>query len=491
VKDTTISFDNFSFRYLFREQPAVVDFNLSIPKGEFLVITGASGSGKSTICYSLLGLLGNFYEGKKHGSLKIEDTEISDISSSNLSKTIGYIPQRIENSFATPYVFSEIAFSLEYQNYSKPEIVSKVHSVVKDLNIKRIFERKLNELSEGEKQLITIAAAIVNEPTIVIADEPLANLDQSNKKLILDTLRFLNEKGKTIIVATHEYEEYLQIASRIIRMDSGKIVEKDLQKKHLSTKVKKKKSFTKSNSEIKKPTKLSINNLNFNFSNKFELSNINLDINEGQVVALVGDNGSGKTTLLKLIVGLLKPKIGSIRIDDQELKTLSWVERTQRIGVVFQNPDIQFFEEKSIDEIILISNNLKKEVKSDEIEFKLENSGLKELLQYNPHSLSHGEKRRLTFLSAIQHKPDILILDEVTSGLDEKNKLWAKNQIENLKDEGTTIIVISHNLKWVEEVADEFIGLHKGQIKFQIPKNQFRAESYSKYFKDSANGGKL
>ena len=167
------------------------------------------------------------------------------------------------------------------------------------------------------------------------------------------------------------------------------------------------------------------------------------------------------------------------------------MERTQKIGVVFQNPDIQFFEENSLDEITLISKNLQEEVKSDDIALNLKNSGLEELLHYNPHSLSHGEKRRLTFLSAIQHKPDILILDEITSGLDEKNKLWVKNQIEILKEEGTTIIVISHNLKWIEEIADEFIGLQKGQIRFQIPKSQFRAESYSKYFKDSANGGKL
>ena len=485
MKDTTISFNNFSFKYLFRDHPAVFDFNLSISKGEFLVITGASGSGKSTICYSMLGLLENFYEGEKQGILLLENDAISNLQPAELSKIIGYIPQRIENSFATPYVFSEIAFSLEYQNYSKSEIVTMVHSVVKDLSIHSIFEKKLNELSEGEKQLVAIAAAIANEPSIIIADEPLSNLDQANKKLILNALYQLNKKGKTIVIATHEYEEYLQFASRVIKMDKGRIVDENLLTKDSTTKEEKKRTLITTKNDVKTDVKLSIEKLSFNFSDKFQLSDTTLDIEEGKVIALVGDNGSGKTTLLKLIIGLLKPKKGSIKIDNLEMKSLPWIEKTRKIGVVFQNPDIQFFEEKSIDEITLISKNLGKKINSDSVFDNLENSGLEELLQYNPHSLSHGEKRRLTFLSAIQHKPDILILDEVTSGLDDTNKSWIKNQIETLKGEGTTVIVISHNLKWVSKIADEFIGLQNGQIKFRIPRDQFEVESYGDYFAGS------
>ncbi len=485
MKETTISFNNFSFKYLFRDQPALVDFNLSVSRGEFLVITGASGSGKSTICYSMLGLLEKFYEGEKQGNLQLNDIEISNSQTSELSKLIGYIPQRIENSFVTPYVFSEIAFSLEYQKYTKSEIMSKVHSVVKDLNIQKIFERKLNELSEGEKQLVAIAAAIVNKPAIIIADEPLANLDQANKKIILETLYQLNKKGKTIIIATHEYEEYLQFASRVIKMYMGRIVDEILPKKSPISKTKKEKSIITTDVDIDTTAKLSVENLNFGFSNEFQISDISFKINEGQVLALVGDNGSGKTTLLKLIIGLHKQKNGSVKIDNIDLKSLSWIERTQKIGVVFQNPDVQFFEEKTIDEISLISRNLGKEIISDDIIINSRQSGLEKLLQYNPHSLSHGEKRRLAFLSTIHHRPEVLILDEITSGLDDNNKSWIKNQIETLKAEGTTIIVISHNMKWVHEVADEVLGLKDGQIKFRLPIEQFDIDSYTDYFESS------
>jgi len=491
VKDATISFKNFSFRYFSRDKPAVSNLNFSISKGEFIVITGVSGSGKSTICYSILGLLENFYEGEKLGEMLLKGIEISNVQYTKLSKIIGYIPQRLENSFTTPYVFSEIAFPLEYKDYTREEIVKKVHSVVGDLNIEKIIGRKLNELSEGEKQLVAIGTAIVDNPEIIVADEPLANLDQNNKKLILDTFIQLNKKGKTIIIATHEYEEYLQFASKIIRIERGEITDENLVAKVSAIVRKKPNKISRTEDDGEKTNqqvKMSIENLSFDFSDKFQLSSISLKINKGKIVALVGDNGSGKTTLLKLLIGLLKPKQGSIKLDNIDLKSLSWTEKTKRIGVVFQDPDKQFFEETSIDEILLISNNIRKEIISEDVDIMVKNSGLSELIQFNPHSLSHGEKRRLSFLSAIQHQPEVIILDEITNGLDDKNKSWIKKQIVNMKKNGTTVIIISHDWRWVGEIADEFIGLENGQISFTGPKNQFETKLSKKNFTKSIKG---
>ena len=217
---------------------------------------------------------------------------------------------------------------------------------------------------------------------------------------------------------------------------------------------------------------IELQNISFEFSNTFQITNISAKIRKGEILAITGENGSGKTTLLKLIIGLLKPKTGEIYLNEKILNSLSWEEKTRNIGVVFQDSDKQFFEDNTLNEILLVSKNLSKEISKTELDKSILESGLSNLVNFNPFSLSHGEKKRLAFLSAIQHNPEILILDEITSGLDNKNKSWIQEQIKYLASKGTTIILISHDWEWIKEIADTMIGLENGQIKFQIRRSK-------------------
>jgi energy-coupling factor transporter ATP-binding protein EcfA2 len=194
------------------------------------------------------------------------------------------------------------------------------------------------------------------------------------------------------------------------------------------------------------------------------LTNISLRIFRGEIIGITGDNGSGKTTLLKLITGLLKPKEGEIRVNGKEIRSLNWNEITAIFGVVFQNPELQFFEETIEKELQLISKSLKLSFSPQDIDKLVTGSGLDKYARYNPHSLSHGEKRRLAFLSSIIHNPEVIILDEITNGLDETNKVWIVNHLLELRKKNKAIIVISHEWDWIKDTVDKVVLLEEGKI---------------------------
>lgn len=466
-----------------REHPTLSDIDLSFSEGEFVVITGASGSGKSTLAYSILGLIPFFYSGERGGEVLYRSEDISKVHLADHSRKIGYISQRIDNSFATPYVFSELAFPLEYAEKNKDkDIGTEIVAHSSKLNINNLLSRKIHNLSEGEKQLVSFGCATINNIDMIIADEPLANLDYRNKKLILAKFREFHNSGKTLIITTHDYESYLPIASRIIYVDKGKIKEdKQLQKKgRIPINIDYERKLTDLISLQKAPKVsnvknivLEAKNLNFKYSKQFQLNNVSLSIEKGEVIGIIGDNGSGKTTLLKILSGLIEPQSGTISICGESIKNLPWNEITNKIGVVFQDPDKQFFEATVKDEILLISKNLDKDNETEEISSKLKECGLENYETYNPHSLSFGEKRRLAFLAATQHHPEIVLIDEITVGMDKQNKSWLQKKLIELKNSNKTLIIISHDWKWLGKIADSIIYLKDGQIFSQINADSF------------------
>ncbi len=473
MKEPIISFENFSCQYHFRNEWALSDINLTISQGEFIIITGSSGSGKSSLCYSLVGLIPFFYAGKTKGDVFVGKQKVQDSSILYLSKRIGYIPQRVENTLVTPFVLTELAFPLEYRDIKEEVVNEKVQSIALKLHINNLLESNPQKLSEGQKQKVAIACGLTSSPKIIIADEPLANLDTNNKKMICSFLAELNREGKTIIVSTHDISNYLDVATRVIEIKEGKIVRETTIKKE-RTNLKEIASIQENEGlkeisikrqSLTQKSILSVKNLEFEFPEGFRINNISFSFNEGEVVGIIGDNGSGKTTVAKLLCGILKPTNGSIKIKGVEFKDLSWEERAKCVSMVFQNPEIQFFEDKVNQEIELVKESLGIESKGSDIEILLENSGLEKYKDQNPHSLSHGEKRRLAFIAAIYHDPDIIILDEITNGLDISNKEWLVNKICDLRNDNKTVVIISHDSSWLKDFCNRLFLLEDGFIR--------------------------
>ena len=301
MKEPLISFENFSFQYHFRKEWALSDINLSIQQGEFIILTGSSGSGKSSLCYSMVGLIPFFYAGNTKGDVLIGKQKVQESSILYLSKKIGYIPQRVENTLVTPYVLTELAFPLEYRAIKTEAINEKVQSIASKLLLNDLLESNPQKLSEGQKQKVAIACGLTSNPEIIIADEPLANLDTNNKKVICSLLTELNREGKTIIVSTHDISHYLDVATRVIEIENGKIVrETTIKKERASPKelisIRKNEEFkrivTKGQSLTQKRT-LSVKNLEFEFPEGFRINHFSFSLNEGEVVGIIGENGSG------------------------------------------------------------------------------------------------------------------------------------------------------------------------------------------------------
>ncbi len=476
-----ISFQNFSFRYYLRKEWSLKSVDLNIKKGELTILTGPSGSGKTSVCYSINGLIPHFYAGEVKGSVFIAEKNVSKSPVSELSRKIGYIPQRAENSFVTPYVFSELAFPLEYRSFSKESIKNKILELANYLDLTKLLKRNPNELSEGEKQKLAIGCALVTEPEIIIADEPLANLDYSNQQKIITIFKSLQQKGKTIIIATHEYFKYKELNPRFIQIEKGQITGNLIENGEESKRefeIVKKKLYLKDiksekESEVSK-SEIEVKNLSFKFSNGFSISDINFTTNRGKIIGLVGDNGSGKTTLFRLLCGFLKPDSGSIKLSGKDLKDWNWSELAAYLGVIFQDPDKQFFEEEIGKEVGFISKNLDLNfIDTKKIENELSSCHLENYVFYNPHSLSHGEKRRLAFVSSTFHNPELILIDEVTNGLDRENKEWVSNQILKLKQENKMLIIVSHDWHWLSKFVDEIIYLKNGRIEQVLNRDQF------------------
>lgn len=463
MKEPIISFENFSFQYHFRNEWALSDINLSISQGEFIIITGSSGSGKSSLCYSLVGLIPFFYAGKSKGDVFIGKQKIQESSILYLSKRIGYVPQRVENTLVTPFVLTELAFPLEYRENDVEVIREKIQSIASKLYLNNLLESNPQKLSEGQKQKIAIACSLTSNPEIIIADEPLANLDANNKKIICALMAKLNREGKTVIVSTHDISHYLEVATRVIEIEEGKIVKESTVKKEKADPKEVKGISTKGQSLTQK-TSLDVKNLEFEFPEGFRINNTSFSFKEGEVVGILGDNGSGKTTIAKLLCGLLKPKSGSIKIKGKDFKDLSWEEKAKQVSIVLQNPEIQFFEDKVDKEVELVKESLSAESKNTDVNNLLEESGLVQYKDQNPHSLSHGEKRRLAFIAAIYHNPDVIIIDEITNGLDETNKAWLVSKICDLRSKNKTVVIISHDTTWLKDFCDRLFLLEDGVL---------------------------
>jgi len=478
MKEPIISFEDFSFRYYLRQNKALSNVSLSFQKGEFVIVTGPSGSGKSTLCYSIMGLVPHFYSGEVTGKIISNNYDVLNTPISKITEKIGYIPQQIETSFTTPFVFTEIAFPLEYRDYKKQSICSKIQTISKDLDLENLLHRDPQQISEGEKQKVGFACEAIVDPNIIITDEPLSNLDKKNRSMIFEILKEFKKRKKTIIIFTHDYKYYKSLATRIIEIIEGKI-NRDLPSDVFieTSSVNKYSLNSKENKIIKSEeenTIIEVENLNFAFKKGFQIRNVNLKVKKNKIIGILGENGSGKTTFLKLLVGLFVKKGGNIRIDGKEIETLKWDGIAKKIGFVPQDPEKYFFEENVMDEIIFVTKNIGKTVNEHEIILMLNESGLLGYKEYSPHSLSHGEKRRLAYLSSIYHNPDILVIDEITNGLDYTNKKWLVEQFIDLKKKGKTIIIVSHEWEWLREFVDEIVFFENGSIKSHIDKKNFK-----------------
>ena len=512
-KQVIIEFSDFSFQYFSQAEPTLHNINLKIHRGEKVLIVGPSGSGKSTLGHCINGLIPFSYKGEITGSLTIkgENTQKKDIY--ELSKWVGTVLQDSDGQFVGLTAGEDIAFALENDNISSESMHARVSKVAEMVEMQDLLTSSPFELSGGQKQRTSLAGVMVDDVDILLFDEPLANLDPATGKTAIEIIDDIHQKsGKTILIIEHRLEDVLhRHVDRILVMQDGRIiadmdahalvssdilidtgireplyvtalkyagveVSPEIAPGYITTiKAESAKAalmdwqnrIETPPAAADKPSILKLENVDFSYDGiRPILEDINFDIQEGEIVSLVGKNGAGKSTLSKLICGFEKVDRGVIRYYGEDIKDMTIKERAEIIGVVLQNPNQMISKSLIFDEIAL---GLRfRDVPEDEIRERVEKvlkvCGLYPFRSWPISALSYGQKKRVTIASILVLGPKILILDEPTAGQDFRHYTEIMEFLEEINQMGVTIILITHDMHLMLEYSPRAIVLAGGRI---------------------------
>ncbi|WP_186174907.1 ABC transporter ATP-binding protein [Vibrio jasicida] len=515
----TIEFSNFSFRYESLDKPTLKNINLRIEKGEKIVIIGPSGSGKSTLGQCLNGLISHAIKGETSGQLTINGQDTAPFDMHQFTEQVGTVLQDTDSQFVGLSIGEDIAFALENQLMSNIDMYPLVKATAKMVDLEQMLDRSPHDLSGGQKQRVSLAGILVDDVDILLFDEPLAALDPKTGKKTIEIIDDLHrETGKTIIIIEHRLEDVLhRSVDRIILMESGEIIadttpdeilasplleeygireplylsalkeagcaiEGDAKPSSLSTLPLAQYQSTVSAwfeasqvAEVATPTDtlLEVRDLTYSYDGeKNALEGVTFDVKRGEFLSVLGKNGSGKSTITKLVMGVIEPDNGSMILNGQDLNELSIFERSQKVGVVMQNPNHMISHHMIFDEVAFGLRN--RGVEEKQVEAKvlevLELCGLSKYRHWPIEALSYGQKKRVTIASILALEPELLILDEPTAGQDYRNYTSMLSFIEKLNRElGITVMIISHDMHLVLEYTTRSIVIADSKLIANAP----------------------
>ncbi|MDN5365305.1 MAG: energy-coupling factor transport system ATP-binding protein [Thermacetogenium sp.] len=473
-----------TFTYDGSTSPALEGINLKVYPGEFLAITGPSGCGKSTLALCLAGFIPHAYGGKMEGVVRIQGRDTRDYPAGGLSGIVGLVQQDPDAQLCTLTVSDEVAFGPENLRIPPEEIRERVHFALQAVGALDLKDRKVHTLSGGEKQRVAIASVLAMTPVLLILDEPTANLDPSCTREVLRTMEKLREEqGISIIVIEHRLERLVPISDRLLLMEKGRIVEESTDRK-LHRRYLPAAGWTDSGTGLrqgepagleKKGEKLpllSVENLQAGYEGREVLKGISFCAYPGETLAIMGDNGSGKTTLLLALLGVLKPGEGRIFLNGKDITGMRVARRARDLGLVFQNPNHQIFENTVFKEAVLPSLFLSKEAPREieqKVERLLEEFGLRRFRDNNPFALSLGEKKRLTLVSVLAYSPGVLILDEPLVGQDGDRLKLLISALEEHRAQGGVTLMVCHEPAVVVACCQRVLFLSEGKLIVDAP----------------------
>lgn len=462
-----ITFSNVSYGYTENGKKDVEQLNLSIRKGEFLVLTGKSGCGKTTITRMINGLATKFYEGVQQGTVCIDGQDVNDRPLWEIGKNVGSIFQDPRSQFFASLTEDELAFGCENYGVDRDTIEIRIADAIHKVGGEGLVNRVIYPMSSGEKQKLAIASAYAVSPMIYVFDEPSANLDMASVRQLQELMQLLKSRGFTIVVAEHRLYYLTELADRFLFMQDGHIIQEISPEALSSLSAEENQAMGLRTGNLsscigKTPVvqaginpSLEVDQLAFSYGKKQIFSNLSFKVRPGEIVALVGYNGVGKSTLGQILCGLLKEKSGTILYKGKKLPKH---RRRQIAYYVMQNTDCQLFGEDVAEELKLNQKGLDEE----EIESVLKRYALWEYREQHPAALSGGQKQRLTLAVADIINPEIMILDEPTSGLDGENMRNISTHLIELAQQGKTMLVITHDYEFALSTCDRVLALAEG-----------------------------
>ena len=516
-----IKIKNLIFSYPNSEKTALNDINLTINQGEFVTICGKSGCGKSTLLRHLKPILTP--HGKTSGEIYFDGKSIYDLSDREQAENIGFVMQNPDNQIVTDKVWHELVFGLESLGINSAEIRSKAAEMASFFGIQNWFYENVANLSGGQKQILNLASVMTMNPTLLLLDEPSSQLDPIAAHDFFTMLERINtELGVTIILSEHNLSEVFPLSDKVAVMENGKITDENTPYK-IGEELKQNSMFA----ALPTPTKIyySLGNnsgncpitirdghkwlekqqINEHFEFKAEKNRINTEpilelkdvwfryeknsddilkglsfkVHENEFYAIVGGNGVGKSTALSVISKINKPYRGKVFINDDT-----------KVAMMPQNPQSLFLKKSVLEELYDAVFDVEKEKRKNEIEYVIKLCELDNLLENHPYDLSGGEQQRVALAKMLLRKPDLLVLDEPTKGLDACFKRKLATILKSLQKNGMTVLMVTHDIEFCAEYADICAMFFDGKIVSEAPPRKFFAENnfYTTSAKRMADG---
>lgn len=509
-----LNIENLTIKYSKLNNPTLKEINLEILANEKVLIVGPSGSGKSTLGKFMNGLIPNAYKAQISGQYTIDEEHIQKKSIFEMSNYISTIMQDQDSQFVGLTVGQDVAFVDENNCVERSKMLETVKRNLEHLEISDLIDVEPKMLSGGQKQRVSLAGLLTSDAPILLFDEPLANLDPLSCDQVLALINDIHERfKKTTIVIEHRLEEVIHYNyDRIILINDDQILyngkvdellksdllpQNNIRKplylelldkcevpyekytglhnldfideqliEHVRAKLKENPSSESSETNLK--TVLEFENINFSYvQNKQILKDISFEVLDNSITTILGNNGSGKTTILNLIIGILKVQTGEIKLENELLNEMSIFKRGQKIAYVMQNPNHAITHDTVYEEVK--SNGLRLQLTEAELEQKITNilevCNLSKYRKWPINMLSYGQKRRVTIATALITDPQVILLDEPTSGQDYRTFKSIMELLKKLAKNGLAIVIITHNMQLALEYSDKTIVLDHGEVR--------------------------
>lgn len=500
-----LNIKNLSFRYSTGNSPALRNVNLTLNEGEILLLCGSSGSGKTTLLRLLKKELSPV--GELHGEISLFGRSKDDTNPCD----VGFVMQNPHNQIVTDKVWHELAFPLENMGLDKNTIRLRTGEMASFLGISSWFDKNTNELSGGQTQILNLASVMAMQPGLLLLDEPVSQLDPIAAREFLNAVTRLNrETGTTVIMTEHRLEDAFTLADTVAVMENGTIKFCDTPKNIARKIVDEKNSslfdslpasariyamtgaigecpldirqgraylrqnfptacadkpMSKKNFE-KRERLFKLRNIRFRYQKESAdvLRQLDLDIYKSESLCILGANGAGKSTLLRVLSNAVKPYMGKIN-----------AEKNLRISLLPQRAELVFLKDSLKEDLLLFCDecSITREEGLKRITELSELFNITSLSDRHPYDLSGGETQRAALTKLMLRKPDVLLLDEPTKGIDPKSKRELIDLIKNMCAQGITVVTVTHDIEFAAQAADRCALLFNGEIISSAPPNEF------------------
>ena len=471
-----LSFEDFSLSYG-ENTPVLQDITLSMKEGECLLLTGESGSGKSSLIHAVNGLAYQYYNGKSRGKLLFQGEDLSSLPIYKIALRIATVFQNPKTHFFNINTTRELLFTMENMGLDREEMDKRMEELLSIFPIEKLLGRNIFALSGGEKQILALASAYLSGCPFLVLDEPSSNLDEGSIAVLKTMLHTLKEKGITILIAEHRLYYLMDFVDRVAFLEKGRLCKLFSKEDFLALPEENIKAMG-----LRARTKpsLSLPEWKNEGALKYQKEEHCASFSFGKIYGIVGENGIGKSTFLRKLSGLENERGSHFSLFGKEL---SKRQRLALSAMVMQDVNQQLFGDSVEEEMELGKTGQKRSLAlpamktietaeettpQEQNKEKRHNTtkeellsalGLSELKDRHPMSLSGGQKQRLALAATLYQEAKLFFFDEPTSGMDQKNMLRIARLLKSAIREDRIFFLVSHDYAFLQEVADEVVEM--------------------------------